>query len=435
MVRQGKRIPFSERRRKHKALGNQAPRFSLAIGPRFGRQSRYSAVLPFRRSPVAILVSGLFLVAFSFPLVGVVGQLFSDMDDSLFSLVAVLFTFFWGLGWSVAVVILASVFLLLSFGRETLEVTDSELILRIGIPGMGFGARYPGIYIRAFRQESPDESLGTGWRGDHLAFDFAGDEVGFGSAVSTVQAQQMLNQLRELFPEHAEPLPDLPRPEEVPREVTHQSNAVQDSREGTLAMEPLRWNSLSSLALIGANCIPLLGVLVLNWNVGEIMLLFWAESAVIGFYNLLKMAKIGGWATLMYGPFFVGHYGGFMAGHLLFIYGFFGDNFGDAGDPGIAQLLADFIALAPALLAFFISHGVSYIRNFLGRREFEGKEIAAQMGQPYRRIIIMHMTIIFGGFLVMMFETTLPALLLMLALKIIADLRSHLREHGNPVSA
>ena len=174
---------------------------------------------------------------------------------------------------------------------------------------------------------------------------------------------------------------------------------------------------------------------LLDWNVGEIMLLFWAESAVIGFYNLLKMIKIGGWATLMYGPFFVGHYGGFMAGHLLFIYGLFGDNFANSSDPGIAQLLSDFVSLSPALLAFVVSHGISYYSNFLGRKEYLGREIAAQMGQPYKRIIIMHMTIIFGGFLVMMFESALPALLLLLLLKIATDLGSHLREHrSKPVS-
>lgn len=63
--------------------------------------------------------------------------------------------------------------------------------------------------------------------------------------------------------------------------------------------------------------------------------------------------------------------------------------------------------------------------------EYLGKEISTQKGQPYKRIIIMHMTIIFGGFLVMLFETTLPALMLLVLIKIAADLRSHLREHAS----
>lgn len=51
------------------------------------------------------------------------------------------------------------------------------------------------------------------------------------------------------------------------------------------------------------------------------------------------------------------------------------------------------------------------------------------MGEPYKRIIVMHLTIIFGGFLSMMFGSALPALLLLIFLKVGTDLRGHLREH------
>jgi putative flippase GtrA len=159
-------------------------------------------------------------------------------------------------------------------------------------------------------------------------------------------------------------------------------------------------------------------------------LLFWAESAVIGFYNLCKLGKLGGWSVLFYGPFFVGHYGAFMVGHLLFIYGFFGDGFGSGTDVQVTQVLQDFLQLAPVLLAFFISHGISFFTNFLGRQEYRGKDIKQQMSQPYRRIIIMHVTIIFGGFMAMAFDTVLPALLLLIVLKLVMDLHAHLAEHG-----
>ena len=425
--RKKNRIPFAERRLKYRALGELAPKFGLAIGPRFTANSDFSATFPFKRSRIAIVVSGLFLIAFSFPLVGVVGELVADSDDSLFSLVSFLFLLFWGLGWSVGVAVLALVFLTLCFGRETLEVKDSSLILRLGIPGVGFGATYPGSLIRNFRREQPDEQAGSGWRGEHLAFDIAGDTVGFGSAIDAERAQHLLAELIRLFPEQDQAAPEIP-----PAPVAEQqaSMAKQSGAAPSLDLTPLRWHSLSSLALIAANMIPLLGVLFFTWDVGEIMLLFWAESAVIGIYNLLKMIKIGKWATLFYGPFFVGHYGGFMAGHLLFIYGFFGNSFGENTDIDQQQLFADFVILSPALLAFFISHGISYFNNFLGRREYVNKDISAQMGQPYKRIIIMHVTIIFGGFLAMMLESALPALLLLIILKVAADLRGHLREHG-----
>ena len=86
------------------------------------------------------------------------------------------------------------------------------------------------------------------------------------------------------------------------------------------------------------------------------------------------------------------------------------------------------------LLAFFISHGISYFSNFLGRQEYRGREISEQMGQPYKRIMIMHVTIIFGGFLVMALNTPLAALLLLIVLKMGADLKAHQIEHSSKKS-
>jgi hypothetical protein len=114
----------------------------------------------------------------------------------------------------------------------------------------------------------------------------------------------------------------------------------------------------------------------------------------------------------------------------MFIYGFFNAGLESNADISTAEVLADLIRLAPALAAFFISHGISYYVNFLGRREYEGKEIGAQMGEPYKRIVIMHLTIIFGGFLVMVFGSVLPALLLLIVLKLGADLRAHIAQHN-----
>lgn len=179
---------------------------------------------------------------------------------------------------------------------------------------------------------------------------------------------------------------------------------------------------------------PLAGVLLSDWDIGELILLFWAESAVIGFYNLLKMARIGNWSVLFLGPFFIGHFGGFMVVQLLFIYGFFINDPSVGTDIPVDQVLADFALLLPALLGFFISHGVSYLSNFIARREYEKLDIKAQMGQPYKRIVIMHLTIIFGGFLVMALGSSVPAMLLIIGLKLATDLLSHLKEHGDKLT-
>lgn len=185
--------------------------------------------------------------------------------------------------------------------------------------------------------------------------------------------------------------------------------------------------SLSVWALIAANLVPVAGVFFLGWETWHLLLLFWAESAVIGFFNVLKMLRIGGIMALFLVIFFSVHYGGFMAGHLLFIYSLFGDS--QAGADSTPQLLGEFLDMAPALLAFLISHGISFFRNFLGGEEYRDTSLNRQMAAPYKRIILMHVTIIFGGFLAESLDSALPALLLLIALKLVVDLWAHRKAH------
>ena len=115
-------------------------------------------------------------------------------------------------------------------------------------------------------------------------------------------------------------------------------------------------------------------MLFFGWDLADVMVLFWAESAVVGFYTVLKIAVVGKLMALLVAPFFVGHFGGFMAMHFLFIYMFFVRGLAGAGpDPGVWDALAGiFVPLWGPLAALFISHGVSFFSNFMGRREYAG---------------------------------------------------------------
>jgi hypothetical protein len=186
------------------------------------------------------------------------------------------------------------------------------------------------------------------------------------------------------------------------------------------------------VALVGANIVPLAGVLFLGWDLGTVMLLFWAENAVIGFYNLLKLAVVAKWGFLFVGPFFLGHYGGFMAGHFMFVYYLFVRGLNNAASElsATSELLQLAHAVWPALAMLLISHGISFRMNFVGKREFEGRTVNEQMSEPYKRIMILHVTIIFGGWIVMLLGNAVGALLFLVIIKTIVDLAAHRKEHA-----
>ena len=45
----------------------------------------------------------------------------------------------------------------------------------------------------------------------------------------------------------------------------------------------------SAYALILANLMPVAGVVLFDWNVVTILILYWAESVVIGIVNVLRL--------------------------------------------------------------------------------------------------------------------------------------------------
>lgn len=415
-----------------RALGRFAPEFSAVFGFGADAADDYYLSLPLRRSLPLILVSAAFLVVFSFPLFAMGGIFSGSSDDSLSSLVSILFTLFWMLGWSSGVIVLLLVFLCLSFGKESLHVAQGKLMISIGIPGIALCGTYSEELIRKFRYQDSDIVTGKKWRGTHISFDYGDSSVAFGSNIDALQAPRIISRLSDLFPMFdAAPAvlsASVVQPSEVVGKASEPDQSIAVPIENT---KPVRWNSLSGIMLILANLIPLLGVWIAGWEIGQIMLLFWAESAIVGYYNLCKMWKIGRWSLLFYGPFFIGHYGAFMAVHLLFIYAFFGDEMSGDADVSRMQVLNDLWALWPALLGLLISHGISYYTNFVKTNKNQGRTMAAQMQEPYKRVMIMHMTIIFGGFLALSLGTSIAALMLLLLLKIAADLRSHLSQHSS----
>jgi hypothetical protein len=264
--------------------------------------------------------------------------------------------------------------------------------------------------------------------------------------------------------------------------------------------------SRSALALLIANAIPLIGVLFFGWSLLTILVLYWLENGIVGFWNILKINFAQGsllpslpdmpaaaalsasldparaaalrtaWEqarqqraaqaaqAALSGPgpiasvgrlglsiFFTIHYGLFWLVHGIFVFalpGFAGgfgagsatglDGFGGQGCFDAVGYAAECssgafgdVVWSSVLIggaALFLSHGASFLFNYIGRGEYLTATPGGQMAAAYGRVVILHLTIIFGAFVIAILGTPIGALLVLVVLKTAFDLGLHLRE-------
>jgi hypothetical protein len=224
----------------------------------------------------------------------------------------------------------------------------------------------------------------------------------------------------------------------------------------------------SALVLIAANALPLFGVLFLGWDTFSIVALYWIENVIIGAINVLKMiscnpdpaaidwsrfskadqlynvelqSKLTGSTRtvqlanqamkLFMVPFFIVHYGMFCLVHGVFVFALFGhESFGF----GLFGPLSNFRQVFTeqrmwwCIIALAASHLCSFFVNFLGHGEYRRTAVPLLMMQPYARIVVLHLAILFGGFVSMAFGSNAGVLMILIIGKTLLDLSLHLRE-------
>jgi hypothetical protein len=144
--------------------------------------------------------------------------------------------------------------------------------------------------------------------------------------------------------------------------------------------------------------------------------------------------------------FFAIHYGIFWAVHGIFVFALpsflagAGGTCFEEGLPAGLPLDSAFFCASPfgqvvwsnvalAAVALFLSHGASFFLNYIGKREYLTTSPARQMFAPYGRVVVLHVTIIFGAFLIAFLGAPIGALLVLVIAKTAFDLGLHLREH------
>ena len=203
---------------------------------------------------------------------------------------------------------------------------------------------------------------------------------------------------------------------------------------------------VTGLILIAANLVPIYGVIVHDWEVFPLILLYWLENLMLGALQIVRIAimplpaevpvaaSIAGKAFMV--PFFTVHYFGFCMVHGVFVFTMFGDGvdpFGMGFFPnvdGILGVVREY-HLALPLFALALSHLISLLRHavFAGERQAFNGGPAIMMGGIYKRIVVLHIAILFGSFFVMALGSPWVALLLLVALKTAFDYGAHSKEH------
>jgi hypothetical protein len=208
-------------------------------------------------------------------------------------------------------------------------------------------------------------------------------------------------------------------------------------RLGALKVPVARALTWPVMAAIVVNLVPVIGVLFWGWSAFALIFLYWLENVVIGVRTLASMIAnavvLGGvsWlGALFFGAFFTVHYGMFCFGHGVFVMALFGGNaFGDS----ILDLAGATQALLMRETNLLIGLGsivawqlVQFVL-FLTRGEVRRTNVTELMGAPYPRIIVLHITIIAGGFVLLLLNQPLAGLLMLALIKMAFDVAEIMR--------
>lgn len=189
--------------------------------------------------------------------------------------------------------------------------------------------------------------------------------------------------------------------------------------------------------LVASNLVPLGFVAAGLWQVVDLLLVYWLENLVIGFWNLARFAatRRGGWDRLGSAFFFVIHYGLFCVAHGAIVREMF----------GIAPLskaalgaFSGLYGLVPTLHAglwlplacLFVSHGWSFCVHVVQHGEGREDKPDRIMMRPYGRVALLHVVVLASGFFVQEFGAAWIGGVLLVAIKTAIDLTLHLKNHA-----
>jgi len=347
--------------------------------------------------------------------------------DTLSSLTTTLFLTFLAVGCLLITSFLFLLWLVFATGRLVLLVYEGKVDFIYCVPGLGGRITCDASEINDVSLAPYEENSVFPGPGMQLRMDMTNNLKDSVSGIGSNMTQADVDQVWGAIQLNKHRASDLDRKLE--------KNLRDDATEPfvtELDQEQVTLTSSSTLFLILANLVPVIGVLNYGWSLGATMILFWAETVIVLAYILIKGVLDYNIFSLFSSILLLCHAGGFIALHFLFIWGFFVEGVGKDGGVGETSNLgqvADYLqSLWPALLALVVSHGYSFKVNYLNKsRISRGKETDGF----YSRIVQMHLAVIIGGSISLMFDSPIWALLVLIILKIVADIAAHMKSNNN----
>lgn len=214
---------------------------------------------------------------------------------------------------------------------------------------------------------------------------------------------------------------------------------------------------LALVSLVCANLLVALQVLRHDWGYYETILIFWCEALIIGAYNVLRLIVVGlcgdrplgetmsRWvefspgfrvlATAVGTAFFAFKFGMFSLGVGLLVVALpaFSAPQGSGGSRVFAGLSAAGPGVAAAVAGLVLSHGVSFVRNFVIGREYQRMTLFELIVLPYLRMGLVAMMLAAGLVAVRLlpgWANATPFAVVMVLGKLAADFVSHTVEHA-----
>jgi hypothetical protein len=203
---------------------------------------------------------------------------------------------------------------------------------------------------------------------------------------------------------------------------------------------PLRLREPSSLMLVAGNALPIVGILFWGWDAFQLLILYWLETAILGFWAMTVMAispvkalgpagkqkpRVGIIAFLLL------HSGIFMGVHFMMLWELFAGGW-RARIHSVSDFFSQIVigqGLWLPLLVLFLMRGLVVLLMVLEPKWIYGRKPRPLLAPPdddgpfpingpifgfYIRIIIMQFALLLGGFIAAFIGAGAPLILLVI---------------------